>query len=116
MSKKIYNWKRFWYPRAGSFNLADGGYLYDPDAKFGSVYNPGLGSLEAVADVPCLVLLGEPGIGKTQELEKLKVFTDMKIHDSKQIMELNLRSVTNLKQDLFNDQTFFFKFFNSSIP
>lgn len=63
-------------------------------------------SLEAIADIPCLVLLGEPGIGKSQELENLKAFTDMKICNSSQVLELNLRSCTNLKEDLFKDETF----------
>ncbi|MEX0268565.1 hypothetical protein AB3R30_05450 [Leptolyngbyaceae cyanobacterium UHCC 1019] len=31
MSKQIYKWKRFWCPRSGSINLADGGYLCAPD-------------------------------------------------------------------------------------
>jgi predicted NACHT family NTPase len=106
MLKKDYKWKRFWCPRSGSVNLADGGYLYDPDAEWGKAYNPDLVSLEAIADVPCLVLLGEPGIGKSQELENLKAFTGTKICDFSQVLELNLRSCTNLKEDLFKDETF----------
>jgi predicted NACHT family NTPase len=105
MSKQDYGWKRFWCPRSGNINLADRGYLYDPDAEGGKAYNPDLMSLEAIADVPCLVLLGEPGIGKSQELENLKVFTEKKICDSSQVLELNLRSCTNLKEDLFRDET-----------
>jgi predicted NACHT family NTPase len=69
MSKKDYKWKRFWCPRSGSINLFDGGYLYDPDAEWGKAYNPDLVSLEAIADVPCLVLLSEPGMGKTVAIE-----------------------------------------------
>ncbi|MDG2990449.1 hypothetical protein L3556_05805 [Candidatus Synechococcus calcipolaris G9] len=106
MSKQTYSWKRFWCPRSGTINLADGGFLYDPDTEWGKACNPDLVSLEAIADVPCLVLLGEPGIGKSQELENLKAFTDTKICDSSQVLELNLRSCTNLKEDLFKDETF----------
>lgn len=106
MLKKDYDWKRFWCPRSGSINLADGGYLYDPDAEWGKAYSPDLVSLEAIADVPCLVLLGEPGIGKSRELENLKVFTEKKISEPSQVLELNLRSFTSLKEDLFKDETF----------
>jgi len=100
MSKHIYKWNRFWCPRSGNINLADDGYLYVPDA------DPDLMTLEAIADVPCLVLLGEPGIGKSQELKNLKDLTANKICDTSQVFELNLRSCTNLKEDLFKDEAF----------
>ena len=67
MSK--YQWKRFWCPRDGSLSLADGGYLYDPDSTHGGLINPKLACLTAFADCPCLVMLGEPGIGKSTEFE-----------------------------------------------
>ena len=106
MSNHDYGWKRFWCPRSGSINLADGGYLYDPDEKWGKAHNPDLVSLEAVADFPCVVLLGEPGVGKSRELEKLKKFTQDSMCESSQILELNLRSCTNLREDLFEDEIF----------
>lgn len=106
MSKQEYSWKRFCCPPSGSINLADGGYLYDPDAEWGKTYNPNLVTLEVIADIPCLVLLGEPGIGKSQELENLKVLTQKKICDPRQVLELNLRSCTNIKDDLFKDEAF----------
>ncbi|WP_287456543.1 hypothetical protein [Leptolyngbya sp. UWPOB_LEPTO1] len=104
MSKKDYKWKRFWCPRLGSINLTDGGYLYDPDAEWGKACNPDVVSLEAIVDVPCLVLLGEPGIGKSQELENLKALTKKKSCDSRKVLDLNLRSCNNLKEDLFKDE------------
>jgi DNA-binding NarL/FixJ family response regulator len=51
MSKQIYGWKRFWCPRSGSINLADGGYLSDPEGEWGKAYNPDLVSLEAIATI-----------------------------------------------------------------
>lgn len=106
MPKQTYNWKRFWCPRSGRINLADGGFLYDPETEYGKVYNPDLVTLEEIANIPCLVLLGEPGVGKSQELENLKTFTEKKSGDSSQVLELNLRSCTNLKEDLFRDEIF----------
>jgi hypothetical protein len=31
----MYPWKRFWCPREGSYSLADGGFLADPDGTHG---------------------------------------------------------------------------------
>lgn len=45
--------------------LTAGGYLADPDGKYGSSRNPSLTSIRSLRDTPCLVLLGEPGIGKS---------------------------------------------------
>ncbi|MCH7727086.1 MAG: HEAT repeat domain-containing protein, partial [Planctomycetes bacterium] len=65
----LYTWKRFWCPRDEEFQLADDGYLYDPDGQFGKQVNPHLAPLSTFADCPCLVMLGEPGIGKSTEFD-----------------------------------------------
>ena len=106
MSNKHYEWKRFWCPRSGRINLDYNGYLWDPEGEWGKVHNPNLVSLEEIADIPCLILLGEPGIGKSDELEKLKDFTEKELCKSSQVLNLNLRSCTNLKEYLFKDETF----------
>ncbi len=108
MSKKDYKWKRFWCPRTGNINLADGGYLYDPDAEWGKTYNPDLVSLEAIAEIPCLVLLGEPGIGKSRELEKLRKYTEKIIDEDDQIQSIDLENCSEdkLYTKLFNSQAF----------
>ncbi len=62
-----YPWKRLWCPRGGVIPLTDGGYLADPDIG-GPSSNPHLVSFETIAEDPCLVLLGEPGIGKSNAL------------------------------------------------
>lgn len=69
MPSQVYKWKRFWCPRSGSINLADGGYLPDPGLDWGRACHSGLVSFEAIADLPCLVLLGEAGMGKTTAIE-----------------------------------------------
>lgn len=60
-----YAWRRYWVPREGTMFLGDGGFLNDPESKYASITSPDLAPLEALQDVPCLVLLGEPGIGKS---------------------------------------------------
>lgn len=110
MSKQVYNWKRFWCPRSGSINLADGGYLYDPDEKWGEAYNPDLVTFEAIFDIPCLALLGEPGVGKTQALrvEESKIASKIQ-EQGEQILFIDLRSYGSedrLVRSLFDSTEF----------
>jgi predicted NACHT family NTPase len=93
---QIYNWKRFWCTRAAQINLGDRGYLVDPE----------LVSLEAIADLPCLILLGEPGIGKSQEMANLFKYTVEKIEPSHPPLKLNLRSCSSLNTDLIQERDF----------
>ncbi|MBX7255913.1 MAG: hypothetical protein K1Y02_06095 [Candidatus Hydrogenedentes bacterium] len=66
----IYNWKRFWCPRESKINLADDGYLCDPDDEFGRYLNPDAKDYASIADTACLVMLGEPGIGKSRVVDE----------------------------------------------
>ncbi|MEW6185122.1 MAG: hypothetical protein AB1585_05210 [Thermodesulfobacteriota bacterium] len=107
MAQKNYNWKRFWVKREGQLNLADNGYLFDPDSEWGRIYNPDVLSYTAISSTPCLILLGEPGIGKSTaiqlEYNKLKVF-----EPTKRLL-LDLRSVgsdTQLNRKLFDNKDF----------
>ncbi len=63
----LYDWKRFWCPRESDRPLTEGGYLVDPEREDG--WRHSLAPLSHFADKPCLVLLGEPGIGKTTEFD-----------------------------------------------
>ena len=93
MSNQIYNWKRFWCSRTGSFNLSDGGYLADPDSEWRHLYNPDVISFESITTIPCLVLLGEPGIGKTHAMQAAQNAIHCKIkEEGDQIFCLDLRS------------------------
>lgn len=72
----LYNWQRFWYPRGSTIELLDGGYLYRPEKEWAHLLNPDLVPLKSLSTIPCLVLLGEPGIGKSHEIEKQKMFAE----------------------------------------
>ena len=93
MPSQVYKWKRFWCPRSGRLNLADGGYLCNPEEKWGKIYNPDLVTFEAISDLRCLALLGEPGIGKshTIEAEKNEIISEIQKQGG-QVLSLDIRS------------------------
>lgn len=107
---QVYNWKRFWCPRSGRINLTGFGYLYDPDTDFGHYLNPDLVTFDAIAHVPCLALIGEPGIGKSFAIEAEQKIIDAKIkEEGSQILRLNLREYSSedrLVRRLFESPTF----------
>ena len=70
MPSQDYKWKRFWYPPSVNLNFACGGYLCNPEEKWGHIYNPDLVTFDTISQKPCLVLLGEAGMGKTTEAEQ----------------------------------------------
>ncbi len=77
-----YPWKRFWSPRGTSPPLWEDGYLLDLEAWGSSAFADLFGSpdlayratslrpLSKIVSLPCLVLLGEPGIGKSTVLDE----------------------------------------------
>lgn len=105
MPKTLYQWKRFWCPREGSMNLSDGGYLYNPDSEWGHIINKDIVSFEKISDTPCLVLLGEPGIGKSIAMQAERISIEEKIEEEgNKTFWLDLRSYGNeqrLVQKLF---------------
>lgn len=89
-------------------NLSDRGFLYDPEEKYGEVFNPDLVTFEKLADVPCLALLGEPGIGKSWALRPDDPQVKASIAGGDAIY-LNLRSFGDegrLVRSLFESETF----------
>lgn len=70
--KVKYEWKRFWAPPDSQISLSDGGFLHDPtDEAIGKYINPNLVQINPNEKKNCLILLGEPGIGKSVEIENL---------------------------------------------
>ena len=96
MTNQNYNFKRFWHPRASMINLSHDGFLYDPESEYGRVCNPDVVPFESIMNTPCLVLLGEPGIGKTCAMQTEKEAIDTKIkNDGGETLWLDLRSFGN---------------------
>lgn len=68
MDKPHFEWKRFWVPSDESAHL-DGSYLMDPDSEYGRIVNAKALPISALREHQCLVLLGEPGMGKTTAMK-----------------------------------------------
>ena len=70
MSELNYNWKRYWYQRGSHITLLDNGFLFVPGKSLlpFEKYNDNLVSFDAITNIPCLILLGEPGIGKSRAI------------------------------------------------
>ncbi len=64
-----YKWKRFWCQPDARINLSDSGFLVNPEAEHGQLMNPDVLAFESIANTPCLILLGEPGVGKSTAIE-----------------------------------------------
>lgn len=110
MTNQNYNFKRFWYPRASMINLSYDGFLYDPESEYGHIHNPDVVPFESIMSTQCLVLLGEPGIGKTYAMQTEKESIDTKIkNDGGNTLWLDLSifgDECSLVRDLFENETF----------
>src|ERR1700693_1013106 len=101
----MYDWKRFWSPSDGSFSPADDGFLYDPDAEHGAQINPNAGPFSLLHSRECLVLLGEPGIGKSIAIQQevTAIRNDFETSDD-ELVSINLGEYgdeSRLIQDVF---------------
>ena len=105
----IFEWKRFWCARGETIDLSDRGFLSDPDYKWGKYYNPNLVTFEHLAEMPCVALLGEPGIGKSWTLSWHARELEKSIKDNEKLLYLDLRSFGDerrLMESLFESDVF----------
>ncbi len=102
------HYTRFWCPVETVLRLDGDGFIYDPEAEYGHAANPSLRSLVDWKEAPCLVLLGEPGMGKSTELvaeyERVLATVDPATTDV-QTFNLNTYSSDSLLcSDIFESQ------------
>lgn len=75
-TERTYAWPRFWFEAGAPVNTDNDGFLQDPTSKWAQYMPRRARPFEEIASIPCLVLLGEPGLGKTRALrsehERLK--------------------------------------------
>jgi hypothetical protein len=105
----ILNWKRFWCSREGSYQLSGDGYLYDYESQ-PILERPGIATLNELLDIPCLILLGEPGLGKSTELIAQSKFLEKKARDGgDEFLKFDLQNYQTdqrLFDHIFQDTTF----------
>lgn len=68
-AEAFFDWKRFWIPAEREIELTDG-YLSDPEEKQFIHYNTEAKPLSSYSDTPCLILLGDRGMGKSCEINR----------------------------------------------
>src|SRR5436190_6792540 len=86
------SWNRWWTPLGGPIHLEQaGGFLADPVNEFGHLYPLNVFPLDDLLQRHCLILCGEPGLGKTAELDDLeKRLTTLP--DAPQVLRVDFRS------------------------
>jgi len=70
MDESTYHWKRYWCSWDGKYLLTDEGYLHDPESNYLMEKYPDVVSFQSISKKHCLILLGEPGIGKTSAMNE----------------------------------------------
>jgi hypothetical protein len=65
-----YGWRRFWCPRDQRYSVTENGYLSDPSSEFARFVQSSVKPLDQFREHSCIVLLGEPGTGKSTEFNK----------------------------------------------
>ncbi|WP_437893320.1 phosphorylase family protein [Sorangium sp. So ce124] len=101
-----YNWKRFWCPREGQNTLDCEGYLLDPDGEHGWYAKPCAVAFDDIASRPCLLLLGEPGIGKSSAMARQREIAARQLPPGEELLDIDFRLDRDLKSDLFEHPKF----------
>lgn len=61
---------RFWLPDGEPLSFSDRGFIPDPEGRVSGAWIPAARRFESLRDVSCLLLVGEPGLGKTTALRR----------------------------------------------
>ncbi len=99
-----YDWIRFWCLREGSLMLGRGYLFAHPD------FSKDVVTFDKISHVPCLALLGEPGIGKTYALEtEIGNLKRALSNTQEETLSFNLRSFSSelrLTNEIFESERF----------
>lgn len=105
MLKAHYNWTRYWYPKGESVSLDGAGFPFDPE-----ILNKNLVTFDFIVHHQCLVLFGEPGIGKSTVLEsEYESAKEAVVGAGNASMFRDLGTYSTdaaLVRDIFEDETF----------
>lgn len=102
----IIPWTRFWCPIDKGISCGDSGrdFLSDPESDFGRILNPNVLNIDTLLEQPCLVLCGEPGMGKSKALELAKSKIISRTGADQTPIWLNFREIPNV--EIFHRKTF----------
>ena len=107
---KTYPWKRLWYPRGGTIDLSDSGFLVDPETEYAKYVHSDAVPFNKIDHFPCLALLGEAGIGKSTAMENIRAELEETIKSTdNQVLYLNLNEYGDeyrLIKDIFECKLF----------
>lgn len=103
-------WTRYWFCR-GERPILTEDYLLPPGAKpdwFSAGQTTTLKTLLQLAEVPCLVLLGDPGTGKTNEItaEAVRLTTPPVAGLVVKRVDLKLRTEALIEKQIFQSEEF----------
>jgi hypothetical protein len=86
-------WPRFWSPRKSRAHGTSGEFLEDPQGLFGKHLHPQAATLsEITPETGLLVLCGEPGLGKTTELDLLRASLPATLGENERLIYLRART------------------------
>ena len=110
MLRATYGWRRFWCPRDGKLLLDEFGYLVDPESSWARWVETSTVPFDGIAQTPCLVLIGEPGIGKSVEIgRECEAAAQRLSGTADRAWRFDLRlcdSAQTLREELFGSQEF----------
>ncbi len=106
-----YNWKRFWSLNGENLQLDYGGFLPNPENKNEQdyYYNPNLVSLNDISHIPCLILFGEAGMGKSTTMKAEYEKTELEIEELEDVclwFDLRYSANNSSSKFVFNHPTF----------
>ncbi len=105
-----HDWQRFWTTPDSVITLADQGFLPDPTGSWLSHINQDIWTFEQISAQACLILLGEPGMGKsrTMAVEAAAVTASAEGSDDR-VLHVDLASTRDeatLRSEIFDSQEF----------
>lgn len=103
-----YEAPRYWLPEGKEIPLLDAGFMLDPEGPLAAAL-PEAKSLLDLRDVPCLVLIGEPGLGKSTAMkaEHRSISETLGPEDRALLVELGFtRVASELREAVFGSDEF----------
>lgn len=102
MKRLNYNWQRYWVSLTNAkISLTDQGFLEDPTSTVGKYVSTDLVTLDNINKLNCLILLGEPGIGKSVESKRMYKATHKEVGED-HVLWIDLNNIPTI--DIFQQK------------